>query len=282
MLRQLLSAAGVAYMKQRTLERLVSQERLLRRNETFPDFVKQLSPSLIQPAVDLLPFSRGEIFQDIFAALILQDVEAGYFVEFGAADGIEGSNTWLFEKHFGWKGILAEPAHGWQEKLRRNRNASISTKCVWRESNSSIDFTEARDGGLSTLSRYAFSDSHADQRRSGKTYSVPTISLNDLLNENCSPRHIDFMSIDTEGSELEILSSFDFERWTMGVLCVEHNYRPDREDIKELLSQYGYNRVPSELSRFDDWYVSESLTEKMHQTLSIVATNLPTSVFGKT
>jgi FkbM family methyltransferase len=277
MLRRLLSDAGIAVMKQSTLERLVSQERLLKRNEAFPSFVEHLNPSFVATAVDLLPFSRGEIFQDIFAALMLQDVETGFFVEFGATDGIEGSNTWLFEKHLGWNGLLAEPARGWHSRLSHNRRTAISTKCVWRESGTSMEFTEARDGGLSTLSKYAFADSHADRRRIGKTYSVPTITLNDLFEEFEAPSRIDFMSVDTEGSEFDILCAFNFDRWKIGVLCVEHNYRPERDDIHALLSQHGYSRAPIELSRFDDWYVSEILIDKMHRVLRTLKKGAATS-----
>lgn len=273
-LRRLLAGAGVAVIKQSTLERLVSNERILHRNAQFHEFAQYINSKLLSSAIALLPFSRGEIFQDIFAALILQDVEKGFCVEFGATNGIDGNNTWLFETHLGWKCLLSEPARGWQHCLRRNRRAAISDKCVWSESGTFIEFTEAQDGGLSTISRYASADRHADRRTLGKTYQVQTVSLNDLLKEHDAPAHIDFMSVDTEGSEYEIPAALDFEKYSFGVLTVEHNFRADRENIQELLVRHGYLRAPIELSKFDDWYVSSSLSSQLAYILrSSVAEN---------
>ena len=54
----------------------------------------------------------------------------GYFVEFGAQNGIDHSNSYLLEKKFGWKGILAEPSKGSQKKLIENRDSHIDFDCV--------------------------------------------------------------------------------------------------------------------------------------------------------
>ena len=91
-------------------------------------------------------------------------------------------------------------------------------------------------------------------RTHGKIYSVETISLNDLLKTHKTPYEIDFLSIDTEGSEFEILSTFDFREHVFRVICVEHNYSKNRQRIFELLTREGYKRVLEELSMADDWY----------------------------
>ncbi|MEY8838331.1 FkbM family methyltransferase, partial [Cribrihabitans sp. XS_ASV171] len=64
-----------------------------------------------------------------------------------------------------------------------------------------------------------------------------------------------YISIDTEGSELDILQAVDFDRWTFGAMTVEHNFQPQREPIQALLTEKGYVRVMEECSMFDDWYV---------------------------
>ena len=69
------------------------------------------------------------------------------------------------------------------------------------------------------------------------------------------PKKIDYMSIDTEGSEFEILNSFDFNEYDIKVITCEHNYTEMREKIYALLSKNGYIRKHSEYSMFDDWYV---------------------------
>ncbi|MBK7635080.1 MAG: FkbM family methyltransferase [Saprospiraceae bacterium] len=60
--------------------------------------------------------------------------------------------------------------------------------------------------------------------------------------------HIDYLSIDTEGSEYDILSSFNFDRYTFGIITVEHNYTAYRDRIKDLLESKGYRRVLTNLS----------------------------------
>lgn len=66
----------------------------------------------------------------------------GLFVEFGATNGLDLSNTWLLEKQFGWTGILAEPATVWHEDLKRNRTGSIDERCVWSRSGEALQFSE--------------------------------------------------------------------------------------------------------------------------------------------
>jgi hypothetical protein len=90
-------------------------------------------------------------------------------------------------------------------------------------------------------------------REGGKHYDVSTISLNDLLAEHAAPLDIDYLSIDTEGSEFEILSSLDFEKYDIKVITCEHNYTPARVKIHDLLASKGYVRTKTDMSQFDYW-----------------------------
>ena len=74
---------------------------------------------------------------------------------------------------------------------------------------------------------------------------------------HCAPKEIDYLSIDTEGSELEILNAFDFSRYDTSIITVEHNYTENRKKIHSLLSRNGYERVFEQYSQFDDWYVKK-------------------------
>ena len=85
---------------------------------------------------------------------------------------------------------------------------------------------------------------------------VDTVSLTDLLNEHNAPAYIDFISIDTEGSEFGILEHFDFSRYQFGLIVVEHNYETEkREKLLSLLSKNQYKRIFPDFSSEDDWYV---------------------------
>jgi len=76
-----------------------------------------------------------------------------------------------------------------------------------------------------------------------------------MLEKNNAPSLIDYLSIDTEGSEFDILSSHDFSKYNFSVITVEHNYTEQREKIHQLLSKKGYLRKYKELSMQDDWYI---------------------------
>jgi FkbM family methyltransferase len=183
----------------------------------------------------------------------------GYFVEFGATNGIDLSNSYLLEKEFGWNGILAEPARTWHETLRLNRSAHIETKCVWKDSDSSLLFNETKYSELSTIDFFSASDSHFNARKKGSKYEVSTISLNDLLDKYHAPNRINYLSIDTEGSELEILRGFNFQKYKVDVITCEHNNTENRNAIFLLLTKNGYVKKYEELSQFDDWYVRSDL-----------------------
>lgn len=224
---------------------------------------KTLEPHLLIEYFSAFEKSTSQLHQDLFVLSQFSFKRNGYFVEFGATDGISLSNTYLLEKHFDWKGILAEPAKVWHESLKHNRTSTIETECIWSESGKTFRFNEVRgvsghDHALSTLSMFNQSDNHRKTRKRGQEYEVRTLSLIDLLKKYDAPKSIDFLSIDTEGSEYEILSNFDFNQYDIAIICVEHNYTDLRPKINKLLSEHGYELWHPELSLWDDWYVRKS------------------------
>jgi hypothetical protein len=87
-------------------------------------------------------------------------------------------------------------------------------------------------------------------------YNVETISLADLLYQYSAPEIISYLSIDTEGAEYEILKEFPFDTYSFLYISVEHNYRPERENIRDLLSKYGYRNILDHVSECDDWFIN--------------------------
>jgi len=263
LVRTVLHPLGIAITRPKTLDGLVHDRRDLERMKAFLGFLAVLTPDAVARALRLFPSSRGENFQDIFAMLVLEGSETGFFVEFGATDGVAGSNSYLMEKNFGWPGILAEPARCWHDALQRNRSATISHKCVWRESGARLTFRETQDAGFSTIDTLTTKDHHAKRRISAEVYDVETITLSQLLVDHAAPAVIDYMSIDTEGSEFDILEHFDFTRHRALVLTIEHNYGPDRGRIASMMSAQGYVRGPTRISAFDDWFICKTLADRL-------------------
>lgn len=250
-LSRALRRLGLALIRIEHLDEL--QEK--RRAADDLRFIRHLGEGDASKALTYLPLSHSQFRQDLFVLSELGWKTGGYFVEFGATDGLHLSNSYLLEREFGWSGIVAEPAKRWHESLVRNRGCHIDTHCVWRKSDESLEFNETEDMGLSTIESFSSVDAHAPNRRRGRVYSVTTISLMDLLARYRAPTQIDYLSVDTEGSEFDILSDFDFGRYKISVITVEHNFNPSRQRIFDLLCSHGYERRCEEFSSVDDWYV---------------------------
>lgn len=199
--------------------------------------------------------SYGQFLQDLWVTFELPGRKNGFFVEFGAAGGVQYSNTCYLERELGWNGILAEPADVYYPKLKSARNCFIDRRCVWTKTGERLVFNQPDIWAHSTIDVYSDSDEWADTRKDGRRYEVETVSLNDLLDHWGAPRRIDYLSADTEGSELDILQAFDFERYDVRLISVEHNHTPKRDEIFALLTSKGYRRKFEALSFVDDWYV---------------------------
>ena len=199
--------------------------------------------------------SQSQLKQDIFVLFETEFKRNGYFVEFGATNGISLSNTYLLEKHFDWTGILAEPATCWHDELLKNRSCAIELSAVYPISNQIVEFNQTLDQGLSTIAAYTESGHGKDTRANGIKYPVNTISLMDLLAKYAAPNVIDYLSIDTEGSELDILLNFDFDQYDIKIITCEHNYTDNRQRLFDLLISKGYVRKYTDHTEFDDWYV---------------------------
>jgi FkbM family methyltransferase len=206
-------------------------------------------------AAPFLRLSRAQLLQDLWVLYELESKRGGYFVEFGAADGSYLSNTFMLERHFAWTGALSEPNPAWHEALKRNRSAYISQHCIAGRSYATVRFNCTKLPEFSTIDAYTLDDMHAKARRGGDVLEVETRSLADLLAAAGAPRRIDYLSIDTEGSEFEILSGFDFSEYEVALITVEHNYTENRHRLWELLTEAGYRRKFERFSQFDDWYL---------------------------
>jgi FkbM family methyltransferase len=213
--------------------------------------------------------SYSQIRQDLFVLFCLGR-KPGYFVEFGACDGIYLSNTFLLETYYGWNGLLVEPSKYYNKILKTKRTAEIDDLCVADKTGKTVSFLEIPGlQGLSGIEEYAYFDAHTETRRSmGQTYDVETISLNDLLDKHNAPDVIDYISIDTEGSELSILESYDFSR-KFKVLSIEHNETINRGPLENIMKNNGYINVLPEESRWDGWFVSQEVFNDLNVRLGL-------------
>jgi FkbM family methyltransferase len=252
LIRSAFSALGIGVTRQSTLQQLKEAAR----HGHDMQFLMAVPPGQRAGVLDALPQSRAQLRQDLFALSELGFKRDGYFVEFGAASGVALSNTYLLEREYGWTGILAEPGRNWHRALTANRKCIVDFDCVWSVSGETLAFNESETGEFSTIDRFRRDGKHLLNRKAGDRYQVTTISLNDLLARYGAPSNIDYLSVDTEGSEYDILSHVDFSRYMFRVITCEHNFTGNRDKIHDLLTRHGYVRKLEPLSKFDDWYVA--------------------------
>lgn len=204
---------------------------------------------------DLARFATSQLGQDLWVLDRQADRQRpGFFVEFGATDGVRLSNTYLLEKAYGWRGICLEPNPKFFEQLQRNRTCTVGPDCIGGQTGQVVEFLLAEEYGC--MAQHAQEDNHAAKRAAygadpRNRIQLQTVSLHDALTRYGAPRRIDYLSVDTEGSEYEILSAFPFDRWDVRLITVEHNHGASRERLRGLLEAQGYRRTEMQ---WDDFY----------------------------
>lgn len=167
---------------------------------------------------------------------IFKHHRGGFFVDIGANNGIDISNSFYLEQQLGWSGICVEPMPKVFAELARNRKCRCVHGCVAAQDGEAefleVEGNEMLSGLASTLNQ-----AHHERilgHRINKL-KLPCFRLDTLLRQY-KVNQVDFMSIDTEGSEMEILRNFDWEGIKINVLCVENTYHGD------LLAEFLYDR----------------------------------------
>ncbi len=215
---------------------------------------------------------KSQLYQDVFASFIVGDKFDKTFFEFGATDGIDLSNSYMLETYLNWKGALSEPSPQWHCELKKNRpNTKIITDCVWSESEKILDFFVSDVGVLSSLNDFKESDkvsmpgNTSARLKSGEIISVKTISLNDVIEKTFGLKTPSYVSIDTEGSEYEVLKSFNFKKFRPIVFTIEHNYTELQTKIDELMKTSDYVRVFKKITLFDAWYITREAFDLLNK-----------------
>lgn len=189
----------------------------------------------------------------------------GTFVEFGARDGIQHSNTLLLERQLGWRGVLVEADENEYRSLQQNRPGAFCYHgAVCPRGMSEMTLALSSLGGWTGMNA-----SYEPQRRETiqKVTAVPCYQLDQLLRRQGMHR-VDYMTIDTEGSELALINDFPWDQFDVRVVQVEqldeHKFpaQAGREaNITARLARYGYRLhtrfVVAQGDTYDLIYVQE-------------------------
>ena len=222
-----------------------------------------LATRFAENLIDNLALYESQLGQECIVDTIFDGKKNGVFVEIGVGDGRNISNTYFLEKHRNWTGLLCEPSVKFHNSIRRERKATLVAAAVYDRTGLELQFSEVvGNEELSTLADQKTYDLH--DRSGARRYLVTTISFNDLYREYLGPTTIDYLSIDTEGSELTILRAIDFETIDISVISVEHSYNASKlQELKNLLEPAGYVEILVGVFDFDALFVKKDIAKKL-------------------
>jgi FkbM family methyltransferase len=209
-------------------------------------------------AVDNFDKYYSQFGEDKILSAIFKDISNGICVEIGANDGITDSMTYYFEKN-GWRCLLVEPIPELFNEIIRNRNC-LAFNCAAALSNGDATFYVAESvEGMSSLNP---TDEHIEHinRIGGKIKEiiVRTRTVDDILSEARIDK-IDFISIDVEGNELDVLKGFSINKYFPKIIIIEDNSNRVDSKVPEYMEQKGY--VNFKRTGVNDWYAMATATE---------------------
>jgi FkbM family methyltransferase len=231
-------------------------------NDRMTRFLQRLRRRSFRVFCDSSDNYYSEAGQDRFLnEIIFKGKKHGTFIEIGAAEGVTLSNTYFFEKELDWSGVCVEPRPDAFRKLIATRNCSCIQACVTDFSGPGM-FLEV--DGVPTLSGLVskYDPRHLQRvhQEIGKTGSqtrelqVRCCTFDQLMEEN-AVGVIDYLSIDTEGGELDLLKTINFERFSIKVISVENAFADGH--FEATMNKNGYDLVA--VIGCDDIYVRKGL-----------------------
>jgi FkbM family methyltransferase len=206
---------------------------------------------------------KGQFGQDKFVAcVVFQGARDLYFVDVGASDGVEFSNTFALEKSFGWRGICVEAHEGQVADLRRNRPGSTCVHACVGAAGQKVVFQYRSFKAVSGVQNFS-----TNMTKVVRETEVCCASLSSILQDSSAPPTIDYLSIDVEGYESQVIDSMDFTRWNVRCVTVSHNEKRFKDGairrryISSRLSSNGFHLMGTDDT--DDYWVKEELRAAM-------------------
>lgn len=157
--------------------------------------------------------------------------ENGFFIECGANDGVDQSNTWYFEKNLNWSGILIEPLKRqfWELKKNRSKKNKFFNLALCSSENENTLLIE--DDDLKSKSCI-----ENNKKINSNIKSVNSITLTRILDEISAPNLIDFFSLDVEGFEDQVIKGINFNKYNFKYFLIE----TENDEVINFLTNKNY------------------------------------------
>jgi hypothetical protein len=190
--------------------------------------------------------SLSQLSQDAWIIGSTQGQGLGAFLEIGAYDPYQYSNTAILREVFLWKGFHVDPSERAKDAFL---NIGLGDKFIHAAVGPKPGYGYLQGEDALAHISYSFEDLHLSVDHK----VVPIVAPEQLIKR---VGKVDYLSLDIEGGELEVLEAWPFTSSRPRYLTVEHNYRmKDRNRIQELLKGNGYRQVLGSFTDFEDWFV---------------------------
>ena len=189
---------------------------------------------------------------------VFKGYKNGIYVDVGAHDGVSINNTLYFSKNHGWKGINVEPIKPVYDKLIVNRPNDININCAVCNSDGETDFiyntgyTEMISGIKNTFDPRHLQRLNFENKNNGgmtRIIKVNTRKLETIFNDY-NITHVNYLSIDVEGAEFEVIKSINFDKVFIDVIGFENNYNDISIPIIQYLERNGFSVIHKSLDIF--------------------------------
>lgn len=216
----------------------------------------------------------GQFGEDKYLSNFFDNNYKGICIDVGASDGIGGSNTYYFENN-GWDSLCIEPIPESFNMCNNLRKHTINC-CVSNYDNTNIDFNIVRlhNNNVSAISSLIIDDrlieSHKDLINNIEKISVKVKSLNTIFQEENISKNIDFISIDTENTEIDVLKGLDFNNYNVKFLIIENNF--NENIIENYLKTQNFKKI-NRIAVNDLYVNNDYLNILIHNTFKITCAN---------
>jgi FkbM family methyltransferase len=187
----------------------------------------------------------------------------GWFIDSGAGpDGIRGSNSYILETEFGWRGLLVEPHPECYKRVKANRSAIVEESCL-TDSFGEVEFVLNEFPELSSIPQHLSEPNFVAAGYAHKQLPkvrVPSVTLWELLRRHRAPPVIEYLSLDIEGAEWITLKDFPFDEFRILCMTIERGGK-SYDKLRAKLRREGYRLVRAVIP--DDFYVHESVNYQM-------------------
>jgi len=181
----------------------------------------------------------AQFAQDIMAYLFFNGKKDGFYIEIGANDGYGGSTTFWAEQ-LDWKGICVEPQKETFDRLKKHRNCALYNFAISDKTQRCVEFISFPDNDYRSGIADTMTTQHIEEAKKLSRMQTTTIDITtfcDMMKDFSDVKYIDFLSIDTEGHEMNVLRSIDFDKYSFGFITIETE---ENSDVVKFIIQKGY------------------------------------------